>query len=140
MQYIRKENHIALRIDKGESILETIKALCKKEAINMCFITAIGAASSMDIGNYLFDKKEYVPYHYEGSFEITSLIGNVTTNNGEFYLHLHITASDHHGKTYAGHLNDAIIGATCEVHMQIMDFQIDRVFDEDTGINIFKFI
>lgn len=139
MEYQKYENHIALRIDKGESILTAINEVCDKENVKMAFISGIGAASKMDIGNYVFNEKVYVPYHYEGDFEITSLIGNVTTNNGEFYLHLHITASDHHGKTYGGHLNDAIIGATCEIHMQVLDLSIDRQYDEEIGINIFDF-
>lgn len=140
MDYRRIGNTIAMRIDKGESVLESIKKLSDIENINTAFISGIGATSKMDIGCYKFDEKVYVPYSYEGEFEITSLIGNITQKEGEFYLHLHINACDEKGKTYAGHLNDAIIGVTCELHIQILELEIERQLDESTGINIFKFM
>lgn len=139
MEYRRVDNNLIVRIDKGESIMESLKTLWHLEKINTAFISGIGAASSMDIGCYKFKDKIYVPYHYEGDFEITSLLGNITSKDGDFYLHLHITACDESGTTYGGHLNDAIIGGTCELLVKLVDIKIDRSLDDETGINIFKF-
>lgn len=140
MEYRKIENTIIARIDRGESISEKLRLIAEKENIKTAFVSGIGAADHLEIGCYEVGKKEYIKYIYNGDFEITSLLGNITTMDGNFYLHLHINAADEKGKTYAGHFNEGIIGGTCELQIQIVDTTIERQYDEETGINIFKFI
>ena len=55
------------------------------------------------------------------------------------YLHLHIAAGDEEGLVHGGHLNRAIISATAEIQIQVIDGEIGREFSEEIGLNLFKF-
>ena len=44
------------------------------------------------------------------------------------------------GEVFGGHLNRAEVSATCELVMQVIDGQVDRRFDPDIGLNLFKFL
>ena len=59
--------------------------------------------------------------------------------NGEFYSHLHMSAGDDKGQVFGGHLNKAIVSATCEMIINIIDGTVDREYNEEIGLNLFKF-
>ncbi|HIH00412.1 MAG TPA: DNA-binding protein [Thermoplasmata archaeon] len=69
---------------------------------------------------------------------MTSLLGNTTTMNGEVYLHLHITIGNVEHKTMGGHLTSAVISATFEGIIDIIDDQVTREYHEDVGLNLLK--
>lgn len=72
----------------------------------------------------------------ESTFQST---GTVSSMNGEYYAHLHMSAVDGSGAVFGGHLNRAVISATCEMVIDIIDGSVDRRFDEETGLNLFEF-
>ena len=46
------------------------------------------------------------------------------------------------GEVFGGHLNRAIVSATCEMIIDVIDVidgTVDRIYDEETGLNIFNF-
>ena len=59
--------------------------------------------------------------------------------NNEFYTHIHMSAGNSQGEVFGGHLNRAVISATCEMVIDILDFEVDRYYDENIGLNLFKF-
>ena len=67
------------------------------------------------------------------------ITGTINTKDGEFYSHLHMSAADENAHVYGGHLVDATISATCEMVIRVLDGTVDRYFDEETGLNLFKF-
>ena len=139
MDYKRFENTIVARIDRGEEILEQLAIIAKKEQIKLASISALGAAGEITVGVYDVEKKEYHANHYYGDLEIVSLTGNITTKDGQYYAHLHMSAGDEKGQVFGGHLNRAVICATCEMFIQVIDGNIDRQYDEVTGLNVLKF-
>lgn len=139
MEYRRFDNTIIARIDKGEEILEKIKELALKENIKLASINALGAVNDFTVGVYKVDEKKYYANEFKGSFEIVSLTGTINTMNDEYYAHLHMSAGDSEGKVFGGHLNRAVVSATCEMVINVIDGVVDRIFDNETGLNIFKF-
>lgn len=139
MEYKRFGSTIVVRIDKGEEILENIKAIALKENIKLANINALGAVSEFTVGAFKTDEKKYYSNEFKGYFEIVSLTGTINTMNGEYYSHLHMSAGDDTGKVFGGHLNRAIVSATCEMIINIVDGNVDRYFDEEIGLNLFKF-
>ncbi len=139
MEYKRFENTIILRMDRGEEILETLKTVALKENIKLASVSAIGACDHFVAGVYSIPEQKYYKNEFNGVFEITALVGNINTMNGEYYAHLHITCADEKCNCLGGHLNEARISATCEMVINIIEGSVDRVKNPDTGINVFKF-
>ena len=139
MDYRRFKSTIVARIDKGEEILECIKKIALKEDIKLANINALGATNNFVVGVFKTDEKKYYSNEFKGDFEIVSLTGTINTMNDEFYTHIHMSAGNDKGQVFGGHLNKAIVSATCEMIINIIDGRVDRYFDEDIGLNLFKF-
>ena len=139
MEYRRFNNTIVARIDKGEEILEQIKEIALKENIKLANVNALGATNDFTVGVFKTQEKKYYSNSFSGDFEIVSLTGTINTMNGEFYTHIHMSAGNSEGKVFGGHLNRAIVSATCEMFIQVIDGTVEREFDEGVGLNLFKF-
>jgi hypothetical protein len=139
MQYQKFNNIIIARIDKGEEILEKVKEIAIKENIKLANINALGATNDFTVGVFKTNEKKYYANNFQGDFEIVSLTGTINTMNDEFYSHLHMSSGNEKGEVFGGHLNRAIVSATCEMIINIIDGRVDRYFDEDIGLNLMKF-
>ena len=138
MVYCRFGNTLAVRIDRGEEIMEQLKAACLSENVKLAAVSAIGAVDEFTVGVYHVENKQYDKNTFTGAFEIVSLLGNITTMDGEYYAHLHMLAADDAGRTYGGHLNSARVSVTCEMFLTLIDGEIDRYHDDMIGINLLK--
>ena len=139
MEYKRFGSKILVRIDKDEEILEKVKELALKEKIRLAAVQALGATNSFTVGVYNVAEKKYYANTFSGSFEIVSLTGTINTMNGEFYTHLHMSAGNDKGEVFGGHLNRAVVSATCEMVVDVLDGTVDRAYDPVTGLNLFEF-
>ena len=139
MDYRRFGKTIVMRIDKGEEVLTQLKAMALKEDIQLASVRALGATNDFTVGVFKVDEKKYYANHFTGDFEIVSLTGTISTMNGEYYAHLHMSAGDEQGRVFGGHLNEAIISATCEMVVEVIDGRVERTHDADVGLNLFKF-
>lgn len=140
MDYRRFENTIIARIDKGEEIVEKVKEIAVKEKVKLASVQALGAISEFTVGVFKTKEKEYLANNFSGSFEIVSLNGTINTFHDKFYCHLHMSAGNDKGEVFGGHLNKAVVSATCEMVITILNGNVDRYFDEQIGLNLFKFL
>ncbi|MBN1296994.1 DNA-binding protein [bacterium] len=127
-----------IRIRRGEEIIATLTTACRENHIRLGIISAIGAVGEATIGLYDVSRQQYHSESYSGDMEIVCLTGNVTTMHGEIYLHLHVSLSDVSHNLIGGHLNRAVVSATCEVFIQTIPGEIDRFTDDETGLNLLK--
>ncbi len=139
MEYKRFDNTIVARIDKGEEILEQIKTIALKENIKLAAVRALGAVNDFTVGVFKTAQKEYRSNSFSGDFEIVSLTGTINTMDNEFYCHLHMSAGNEKGEVFGGHLNRAVVSATCETVITEINGRVDRHFDENIGLNLFEF-
>lgn len=139
MEYRRFNDTIIARIDKGEEILAKIREIAHRENVKLASVRAIGAVNEFTVGVFRTAEKEYLANEFKGSFEIVSLTGTINTMNGEFYCHLHMSAGNEKGEVFGGHLNRAVVSATCETVIEVINGSVDRYFDEEIGLNLFKF-
>lgn len=132
---------IALRVDRGEEVMEKIRELAEKENIRTGKIEGIGAADYLSVGLYDVGKKQFIGHEYNEPLEITALVGNITRMDGKPYLHVHITAADSENHAVGGHLNAVRISGTAEIFITVIDGGIGRKKDSvtDTGLNLFDF-
>lgn len=139
MEYRRFDNTVVVRLDKGEEILDKVKEVALKENIKLASVTALGAVNDFTVGVFKTEEKKYYANEFKGDFEIVSLTGTINTMDDEFYCHLHMSAGDTSGKVFGGHLNRAVVSATCEMIINIINGSVDRSFNEEIGLNLFKF-
>jgi predicted DNA-binding protein with PD1-like DNA-binding motif len=140
MDYRRFENTIVVRIDKGEEILENLVKVCEKENVKLANVNALGAIGEFTVGLFDTKQKQYFSSTYTGDFEIVSLTGSITTKEGKTYTHIHLSAGDKENKVYGGHLNKAIVSATCEMFIQVIPGRVERKLDKEVGLNLFEFL
>ena len=140
MEYRKFSQGYVLRLDPGEEIVASLTRLVEQEQVQLGSVTAIGAANDVTIGIFSTQEKQYHARRYQGDYEISALVGNVTRKEGEPYLHLHITIGNPvTGEVHAGHLTSATISATLELFLQAWDGQVGREFSDQVGLNLFRF-
>ena len=139
MEYRRFGDTIVVRMDPGEEIIEQVNAVVAAENIKLAQINALGAINEFTTGAYSVAEQKYYSKDYTGAWEVVSLHGNVTTMDGKPYIHLHLGGGNHEGAMAGGHLNRAVIAATCEMFITVIDGEVGRKKDPVTGLNIFKF-
>lgn len=138
MKFKKFGNKFILRIDRGEEIIETVKQFCIENDIKLGSISGIGAANEVTVGLFDPEAKQYHSKKLTGDYEIVNLSGNISTINGELYTHFHINLSDSNFNSYGGHLNSAVVSSTCEIIIDAIAGELNREFDEETGLNLFK--
>jgi predicted DNA-binding protein with PD1-like motif len=139
MEYKRFENTWLIRLDPGEEIVSALSEIAAKENIRLASVSGIGAVNVAVLG--LFDplSKVYSKNKVEKDLEIVSLAGNISTMDGNTYLHLHMSAADVNANVYGGHLNEAHVSATAEIVVTQIAGSIDRAFSEQIGLNLIRF-
>ena len=129
-------NNYFIRIDKGEEIVSILTEFCNDRSIKLGKISAIGAVNEVEIGIFDPTKKKYYSNTVKGIFEILSITGNITSNKDQPYLHMHIMLSDGEYNAFGGHLNKAVVSVTGEVIIEEFERELDRYFDEKSGLNL----
>lgn len=136
MHYKQFNNKVIVRIDKGEELVESLKHLCKTLDIKLGSVVGIGATDKVTIGLMNTKTQKYQSKELTGDHEIAPLVGNITRMNGEVYLHLHVTICNVEHKALGGHLSSAVISATFEGVIDIVDGQVNREYNDKVGLNL----
>lgn len=139
MEYKRFNDTILLRIDRGEEIIEQVRAVAEKEQIRLASVEALGATDDFTVGVYDVAEKRYDSRTFTGPHEIVSLVGTITEKDGAFYQHLHMSAGNAACEVFGGHLNRAVVSVTCEMVIRVISGAVDRAPDPQTGINLLRF-
>ena len=114
--------------------------MCERERIGLGSLRAVGAVNRVKLGLFKTAEKQYVSKELEGDYEIASLYGNISAMNGKPYLHIHAVVTDESLSAYGGHLNSAIVSATCEILLDSLDGCVEREYSEEIGLNLYKFL
>ena len=133
------DRHIIARLDAGEEIVETVKSIAEKEQLHLAMIQGLGAVNDIVVGVFDIEEKKYKANSFKGNFEIVSLTGTIDSMKGAYYSHFHMSAGDAQGHVVGGHLNQAVISATGEIIITLIDGSVDREFSPEVGLNILKF-
>ena len=139
MEYRKFDSTYVIRLDRDEEITEQLKVFAEKEGVKLASVQAIGAVNDFTVGAFDTKEKKYYSNDFKGTYEIVSLLGTITTKDGAFYSHLHMCAADETGRAVGGHLNRAVISATCEMVVTALPGTVERQFSDEIGLNLFKF-
>ena len=138
MLYQKFDNTYVIRLERGDDVVASLLKLAEKEKIGLANVSGIGACDSAIIGVYKLGEKKYYSNHLLGDMEITNLTGNITTMDDKPYVHVHATLGMADGSAKGGHLNEAIVSATGELMVTVVNGTVDRFKDKASGINYLK--
>ncbi len=140
MEYRRFQDTLIVRIDRDEEILAQLRAVAEQEGVRLASVEALGAVSDFTVCVYDVTEKKFYSNRFQGAYEIVSLTGTVSTKDGAFYSHIHMSAGDSNGAVFGGHLNSATVSATCEMVIRVLDGTVERRLDPEIGLNLFHFV
>ena len=134
---------IYLRVDKEENVMETIKEVCRKEAVCGGYFQGIGACGTAALSTYIPGQNDFIDHEISGMLEMISLMGNITVDcDNQPFLHSHAVFSHLNlsGEIAitAGHLKEAKISYTGESIITLAGDTIGRQCDTNAGIEVWK--
>ena len=133
-----KGGKYVLSIENHQELVSTIKDFCVQKGILAGEIHGIGAVNSATLRFLDPATFKYVDKTFTEQMEITNLIGNISSLDGEVYLHLHITLGRRDYTTLGGHLLCATLNGACELVVESWpEAKLPRKFDEKTGLNLY---
>ena len=139
MEYRKFGDTYVVRIDRGEEILASLTALCRKEDIRLASVDALGAVDHAIVSVYDVPTKTFFRKEFNEAMEISNLCGTVSRKDGEVYIHLHATLCDTNLAAHGGHANELRVSATCEMVVRTIPGKVSRQLNENIGLNLFKF-
>ena len=139
MKLILKDNNTyVLSCKRGEELMEGIKEFCKKNHIEAASFSAIGAANEAELAWYDLVEKKYITALLKEDMELVSLTGNVSKMGNDLIIHNHGVFSFQDMSTKAGHVIKVVISGACEITLHKIEGSIERVYDDETGLNLMK--
>lgn len=131
--------YIIARAEHDADLVEFIKDIVKKEKIEVGVFTAIGALKKARLGFYNQETHKYQEISIDGPCEIASCIGNISSINGEKFVHSHVVLTEENGSTKGGHLSESIVFAG-EIHIQeLKGPKLERKPDDITELTLWEF-
>ncbi len=136
MEFKQFGNRWLIRLEKGEEIIKSILSFSEKNKVFSGSLIGIGATNKFSLSIYDPGLNEYIEKVYEGDYEITSLVGNISLYENKPTLHIHITLGDRNNVAIGGHLNYAFISGTCEIVVDEFSAQIERKLDKESRLKL----
>jgi len=129
-----------LRLERGEDVLLTLTEFCKRKGILSGSFKAIGAIEKSKIGFYDLAKREYGSKEYPDPMEVTPMVGNIAQVDGQPFIHAHAVLSGiiagSENQTISGHVFEAKVAVTLEVHLTAFNENISRALDDEIGLKL----
>ena len=136
MEFRQIENGFLLRLEKDEKILESLNEFALEQKIPSGFVYGIGAIKEVELGYFHGATKEYQRRTLEGEYELVSLKGNLSYLQGKPIFHIHVAVAGQDFQLLGGHLFEAKVAVTVEIHFVMNYDVIERQFDPETGLNL----
>ncbi len=120
----------------GEELHESLQVYATDTGMRSAAVQAIGSASSVELGFYIPDMREYHWQTFVESLEIINLTGNLSIVDGQPFWHIHGTFGKSDYQTIAGHVRRLVVGMTCELVITPIDVNVTRRYDDETGLKL----
>jgi predicted DNA-binding protein with PD1-like motif len=132
------DNYI-VSIDNHQEIMSALAAFCEEQGIHAGEVRGIGAVCKATLRFLNPETKKYVDKTFDEQMEAASLIGNISEKDGKVYLHVHATLGRSDYTVVGGHLLSATLRGACELVVTRFHCSLGRYFDDETGLNLYKF-
>ena len=126
-----------VRLERGESAVESLREFANRYRVGFAQIRAIGTLDSVTLGYYDAKAKTYHHETLDEPLEVLNLTGNIARGeDGERIVHSHVTLGRPDYTTVGGHLVEGVVGPTLEVVVETAPLTIRRRHDPNTGLEI----
>ncbi len=132
------DTHFLVRLEKGEDIITTLYTFATEHAIKNASFSGIGSIENPTLAHYQVDNKKYTEKAFEGTFEVTSLQGNIAVLKEDIIMHPHITLSDENMQAFGGHLVKGLVSATMEIIITVFQTEYVKEYDETIGLKLWQ--
>jgi len=123
------------RLERGDDVLSSLTEFCAHESVTVGWVEALGAVERGGVGYYDHEARVYRETWFEEGMEIASLTGNVSSKDGETFLHCHVILADRDGRCFGGHLLEGTVAFACEFSVTTLTGpRPERTHDEATGL------
>lgn len=129
MYYSKCNVGYVLRAEIGEEIQEAFRQFATKVNIKGAFYQGIGALTQVELAFFCTDTKVYDRHFFDGEYELISLMGNLSVNEGTVVPHTHVSLGDKNFQTYSGHLVRGVVSVTAEIIVTPIDLELTRKED-----------
>jgi predicted DNA-binding protein with PD1-like motif len=135
MYFARSSNVIAVRLEKGEAVHESLLNIFGQVGARAGFVVSgIGMLQDPELG-FFAGQGRYERRQFNGNFELLNLSGNVSLNDGEPMAHLHAMLANDDYSVFGGHLFSATVGLTLEVQLSLAEeAHMYRKVEPETGL------
>lgn len=128
MTYKRMHQTVAVCLESGEEIHQSIQEICRQESIHVGVISGFGGVSRAKLGIWNNRTGAYDYYVADDeSMEFSGLQGNITCLNGRPFTHIHATICNNRFQTVGGHLVEGVVQNLAELFIHIDSGEIQRV-------------
>lgn len=138
MKFRSVEDGFVVRLEKGEELVKTLTEFVDDKKIEAGFIQGLGGVLKARLGYYNLTRKKYIFRSVKEAVELMSLQGNISRIGDEPALHMHAVVSDKRNKAHGGHVQEMVIGGTCEVYIKTFKERIEREVDSEIGLPLMQ--
>ncbi|HJM24681.1 MAG TPA: DUF296 domain-containing protein [Candidatus Thalassarchaeaceae archaeon] len=131
MEHRRVGRDLFIRLDKGEELHDSIRSLSKHGITAAALTSGIGRIRNTSIG-YLDAEGVYRKVIVKEPMELLSMQGNLAPGPEGPFSHIHIVASDDDYVVRGGHLFEATVEVTAEIHMRVLGDESAPMEREET--------
>lgn len=136
----KKTRRLVGRLERGDVLPDAFERLAADQGVASGWVRALGAFERLELCEYDQAAQRYRPaLRFDAPCEVLSLAGNVSSKDGEPFVHLHATVShEDRGRVevVGGHLVTAEVFA-CEFSLECFDdVVLERARDEATGLSL----
>ena len=136
MEHRRFGRDLFVRVDRGEGLHDAIRRLSNHGISTAAITSGIGRIRGTEIG-FLDSDGIYQKMEIEHPMELLSLQGNLAPGPEGPFTHIHIVASDDNHVVRGGHLFEATVEVTAEIHLRILDEDGATIVREATESDFF---
>jgi uncharacterized protein len=128
----------ALVYEKGDEFMSELQRFAEQHALAASHFTAIGAFSDAVVGFFDRQKMNYKKIPVNEQVEVLTLVGNITSSNGEHKIHAHAVLGKPDASALGGHILEAHIWPTLEVIVEESPKHLLRQMDPETGLPLLE--
>ncbi len=123
-----------LVLDSGDELLASVTRCAADARLTGASIRGIGQVHNPTLAYFTSNPADKPTLTtFKGYYELASVNGNVSVNDGHYYTHAHAVLADNKFRGIAGHVNAAKTGLTAEVTIIPFTSSVERTVDPKTG-------